>query len=71
MCLSLYYDFLLLIKHCIILQGVPESIANLAKADIKIWVLTGDKQETAINIGKDLKLFYIFCNFNCMTHYNL
>ena len=32
-------------------QGVPESIAALADADIKIWVLTGDKQETAINIG--------------------
>lgn len=22
------------------------------KADIKIWILTGDKQETAINIGE-------------------
>eukprot|EP00124_Ichthyophonus_hoferi_P000614 Ihof_evm7s24 gene=Ihof_evmTU7s24 len=31
--------------------GVPECIANLRKADMKIWVLTGDKQETAINIG--------------------
>lgn len=31
--------------------GVPETIANLLKAGIKIWVLTGDKQETAINIG--------------------
>ncbi|XP_065672695.1 phospholipid-transporting ATPase ID isoform X3 [Hydra vulgaris] len=30
---------------------VPETIANLAEANIKIWVLTGDKQETAINIG--------------------
>ena len=28
-----------------VLQGVPETIANLAKADIKIWVLTGDTQE--------------------------
>ncbi|XP_074651102.1 putative phospholipid-transporting ATPase IA isoform X3 [Tubulanus polymorphus] len=37
-------------------DGVPESIANLAKADIKIWVLTGDKQETAINIGYSSKL---------------
>lgn len=26
------------------------------KADIKIWVLTGDKQETAINIGYSSKL---------------
>lgn len=25
-------------------DGVPETIANLAVADIKIWVLTGDKQ---------------------------
>eukprot|EP00824_Muranothrix_gubernata_P008681 TRINITY_DN2115_c0_g1_i1.p1 TRINITY_DN2115_c0_g1~~TRINITY_DN2115_c0_g1_i1.p1 ORF type:complete len:1059 (-),score=246.27 TRINITY_DN2115_c0_g1_i1:588-3764(-) len=31
--------------------GVPECIASLAEAGIKIWVLTGDKQETAINIG--------------------
>jgi len=33
--------------------GVPETIATLMRADIKIWVLTGDKQETAINIGKE------------------
>lgn len=32
--------------------GVPETIATLMRADIKIWVLTGDKQETAINIGE-------------------
>nr|KAJ3422186.1 hypothetical protein HK105_000825 [Polyrhizophydium stewartii] len=32
-------------------DGVPESIATLSKAGIKIWVLTGDKMETAINIG--------------------
>jgi len=25
-------------------DGVPEAIANLARANIKIWVLTGDKQ---------------------------
>lgn len=31
--------------------GVPETISTLMRADIKIWVLTGDKQETAINIG--------------------
>jgi hypothetical protein len=33
-------------------DGVPDAIANLARAGIKIWVLTGDKVETAINIGK-------------------
>lgn len=37
-------------------DGVPETIANLAKADIKIWVLTGDKQETAVNIGYSCQL---------------
>jgi hypothetical protein len=30
---------------------VPECIAELAKAGINIWVLTGDKEETAINIA--------------------
>ncbi|EPY50778.1 P-type ATPase [Schizosaccharomyces cryophilus OY26] len=31
--------------------GVPESINSLFRAGIKFWVLTGDKKETAINIG--------------------
>ncbi|XP_037051247.1 probable phospholipid-transporting ATPase IA isoform X4 [Bradysia coprophila] len=37
-------------------EGVPETIAALIKADIYVWVLTGDKQETAINIGYSCKL---------------
>ncbi|XP_047532183.1 probable phospholipid-transporting ATPase IM isoform X2 [Vanessa atalanta] len=37
-------------------DGVPETIANLSMAGIKIWVLTGDKQETAINIGYSCQL---------------
>jgi phospholipid-translocating ATPase len=32
-------------------DGVPDTIAVLAEAGIKLWVLTGDKVETAINIG--------------------
>jgi len=32
-------------------DGVPETIADLADAGIKLCVLTGDKMETAINIG--------------------
>ncbi|XP_077591837.1 phospholipid-transporting ATPase IB isoform X1 [Stigmatopora nigra] len=36
--------------------GVPETIATLMRANIKIWVLTGDKQETAINIGYSCRL---------------
>jgi phospholipid-transporting ATPase len=32
-------------------EGVPTCIETLSRAGIKIWVLTGDKMETAINIG--------------------
>ncbi|EXJ87605.1 phospholipid-translocating ATPase [Capronia epimyces CBS 606.96] len=32
-------------------DGVPDTIAILGQAGIKLWVLTGDKAETAINIG--------------------
>lgn len=32
-------------------DGVPDTISLLADAGIKLWVLTGDKVETAINIG--------------------
>ncbi|KAL8265857.1 hypothetical protein R6Q59_003201 [Mikania micrantha] len=37
-------------------KGVPEAIECLRKADIKVWVLTGDKQETAISIGYSSRL---------------
>ncbi|XP_023288917.1 phospholipid-transporting ATPase ID, partial [Orussus abietinus] len=37
-------------------DGVPQAIANLSLAGIKVWVLTGDKQETAINIGYSCQL---------------
>lgn len=37
-------------------DGVPETIAALLEAKIKLWVLTGDKQETAINIGYSCRL---------------
>lgn len=37
-------------------EGVPETIHTLQNAGIKIWVLTGDRQETAINIGMSCKL---------------
>jgi len=37
-------------------EGVPETIANLGKAGIKLWVLTGDKRETAIEIGYSTKV---------------
>ncbi len=37
-------------------DGVPETIRDLGRAGIKTWVLTGDKPETAINIGRSCQL---------------
>lgn len=48
---------------------MPQCIDKLAQAGLKIWVLTGDKMETAINIGslsfeliKTLSLHFSFLN---------
>ena len=47
-------------------ENVPEVIKELRQADIKIWMLTGDKLSTAYNIGlscnlinKDIKTFFV------------
>lgn len=37
-------------------DGVPDTIHTLQLAGIKLWVLTGDHQETAINVGISCKL---------------
>ncbi|XP_027499239.1 probable phospholipid-transporting ATPase VB isoform X1 [Corapipo altera] len=37
-------------------DGVPDTIVALREAGIQIWVLTGDKQETAVNIAYSCKL---------------
>ena len=37
-------------------DNVPETISDLQSAGIKIWMLTGDKLETAENIGYSCKL---------------
>lgn len=50
-------------------KNVPETIKNLQLAGIKIWMLTGDKFETAENVGFSCKLinenfvFYKIQNF--------
>lgn len=38
-------------------NGVTDTIESLRKAGIQIWVLTGDKCETAVNIAKSCHLF--------------
>ncbi|GFP54516.1 phospholipid-transporting ATPase DNF1 [Trichoderma asperellum] len=47
-------------------DGVPDTIQLLGEAGVKLWVLTGDKVETAINIGfscnllnNDMELIHI------------
>ncbi|KAJ8082391.1 phospholipid transporting ATPase [Marasmius tenuissimus] len=37
-------------------EGVPEAIETLHKAGIKLWILTGDKLQTAIEIGYSCNL---------------
>ena len=37
-------------------KGVPQTIDRLRRANIKIWMLTGDKRETAINIAHSARL---------------
>ncbi|KAI3388018.1 hypothetical protein SNEBB_010321 [Seison nebaliae] len=37
-------------------DGVGKCISNLLEAEINLWVLTGDKRETAINIGYSTQL---------------
>jgi len=46
-------------------DGVPDTIFTLQQAGIRIWVLTGDRQETAINIGLSCRLISESMNLVC------
>ncbi|KAH7033641.1 phospholipid-translocating P-type ATPase [Microdochium trichocladiopsis] len=37
-------------------NGVPETVDKLRRANIKVWMLTGDKRETAINIAHSARI---------------
>jgi len=37
-------------------EFVPETIRSLLAADIRVWMLTGDKTETAVNIAQSSSL---------------
>lgn len=32
-------------------DNVPETLCKFKEAGISVWVLTGDKEETAVNVG--------------------
>jgi phospholipid-translocating ATPase len=38
-------------------EDVPNTLETLRRAGIKIWILTGDKKETAVNISESCKHF--------------
>ena len=49
-------------------EGVPETIKTLIDCGIRIWVLTGDKKETAIEISKQCNLIGENMNLIDLTH---
>ena len=49
-------------------QGVPEAIEKLRRANIALWMLTGDKRETAINIGHSCRLIKDFSFITILDH---
>lgn len=49
-------------------KGVPEAIDKLRRANIKLWMLTGDKRETAINIGHSCRLIKDYSTITILDH---
>ncbi|KAF1989986.1 phospholipid-translocating P-type ATPase [Aulographum hederae CBS 113979] len=49
-------------------KGVPEAIDKLRRAHIKMWMLTGDKRETAINIGHSCRLIKDYSELTILDH---
>src|SRR5204862_1526241 len=49
-------------------KGVPEAIDKLRRANIKLWMLTGDKRETAINIGHSCRLVKDYSTVTTLDH---
>lgn len=49
-------------------EGVPEAIEKLSRAEIKLWMLTGDKRETAINIGHSCRLIKDYSSITILDH---
>lgn len=49
-------------------RGVPETIDKLRRANIKMWMLTGDKRETAINIGHSCRLIKDYSTVTVLDH---
>lgn len=48
--------------------GVPDAIDRFRRAGIKMWMLTGDKRETAINIGHSCRLIKDYSTVVTLDH---
>lgn len=48
-------------------EGVAESIEKIRRAGVRMWMLTGDKRETAINIGYSCKLIHDYSTVVILT----
>ena len=49
-------------------KGVPETIDKMRRANIKIWMLTGDKRETAINIAHSARICRSYSEVVILDH---
>ncbi|ABN66077.2 aminophospholipid-translocating ATPase [Scheffersomyces stipitis CBS 6054] len=49
-------------------EGVSDTIDKLRRAGIKMWMLTGDKRETAINIGYSCRLIKDYSTVVILSH---
>ena len=49
-------------------DGVPDTIDRLRRANIKLWMLTGDKRETAISISRSCRLAKDYSTFIILDH---
>ena len=49
-------------------KGVPETVDKLRRANIKIWMLTGDKRETAINIAHSARIAKNYSDIIILDH---
>ena len=49
-------------------KGVPDAIDRFRRANIKMWMLTGDKRETAINIGHSCRLIKDYSTVTVLDH---
>lgn len=49
-------------------RGVPDAVDRLRRAGIKLWMLTGDKRETAINISQSCRLVKDYSTVIVLDH---